>query len=408
MSSYNIYYGEYTLKYWINMILNKEIILPPYQRYFVWSQEKVEKLIASLQENQYIPPVVIGSYKDNEVEHNYVLDGQQRLSAILLAWLGCFPKGKGFAENIKVFGTYNDDKEYNDDGDEQENIQAWKFTVIQDLIHNGKIKKDDIKEKLINSNQYQTISNKILRDINQDFFESKRLGFSYVRPKDISDSKAQKRYFSTMFRNINISAVDLTPVESRSSLYWLDEGIQPFLQPDEKSVLGKIKIDTYDMDFARYIALLSEYKKQGETKNIAKGFVGRKGKTIEQYIEEYIYYLVDKKEQNKFYIFGAAFNYSEEIKKLNIVYEKLNFPSKYISIIDADYYLFGLLYFLIFKNIDHTSIVNNRNNITDMLEKTIFESKKNKNHAKTEANPNFWTDLKLYGLSSVFYRTQAI
>ena len=25
-----------------------------------------------------------------------------------------------------------------------------------------------------------------------------------------------------------------------------------------------------------------------------------------------------------------------------------------------------------------------------------------------EANPNFWTDLKLYGLSSVFYRTQAI
>ena len=26
----------------------------------------------------------------------------------------------------------------------------------------------------------------------------------------------------------------------------------------------------------------------------------------------------------------------------------------------------------------------------------------------TEANPNFWTDLKLYGLSSVFYRTQTI
>lgn len=75
MSSYNVYYGEYTLKYWINMILNKEIILPPYQRYFVWSQEKVEKLIDSLLENQYIPPIVIGSYKDNEVEHNYVLDG---------------------------------------------------------------------------------------------------------------------------------------------------------------------------------------------------------------------------------------------------------------------------------------------------------------------------------------------
>ena len=30
------------------------------------------------------------------------------------------------------------------------------------------------------------------------------------------------------------------------------------------------------------------------------------------------------------------------------------------------------------------------------------------NNPKDEANPNFWTDLKLYGLSSVFYRTQAI
>ena len=383
MSSYNVYYGEYTLKYWINMILNKEIILPPYQRYFVWSQEKVEKLIGSLLENQYIPPIVIGSYKDNEVEHNYVLDGQQRLSAILLAWLGCFPKGKGFAENIKVFGNYNDDKEDNDDSDEQENIQAWKFTIIQELIHNGKIKKDDIKEELIKSNQYQTISDKILKHINKDFFESKKLGFSYVRPKDISDSKMQKRYFSTMFRNINISAVDLTPIESRSSLYWLDEGIQPFLQPDEKSVLGKIKIDIYDMDFARYIALLSEYRKHGEVKNIAKGFVGRKGKTIEQYIEDYIYYLVDRKEQNKFYIFKQNFNYSEIIQKLNIAYESLEFPVKYTSIIDADYYLFGLFYYIVFTECDYSSIINNKSTIVSMLEKFITESKETVNHAKT-------------------------
>lgn len=383
MSSYNIYYGEYTLKYWINMILNKEIILPPYQRYFVWSQEKVEKLIESLLENQYIPPIVIGSYKDNEVENNYILDGQQRLSAILLAWLGCFPKGKGFAENTKVFGNYNDDKEDNDDSDEQENIQAWKFTVIQDLIHNGKIKNDNIKEELIKSNQYQTISDKILKHINKDFFESKKLGFSYVRPKDISDSKAQKRYFSTMFRNINISAVDLTPIESRSSLYWLDEGIQPFLQPDEKSVLGKIKIDIYDMDFARYIALLSEYRKHGEVKNIAKGFVGRKGKTIEQYIEDYIYYLVDRKEQNKFYIFKQNFNYSEIIQKLNIAYESLEFPVKYTSIIDADYYLFGLFYYIVFTECDYSSIINNKSTIVSMLEKFITESKETVNHAKT-------------------------
>ena len=31
-----------------------------------------------------------------------------------------------------------------------------------------------------------------------------------------------------------------------------------------------------------------------------------------------------------------------------------------------------------------------------------------KTATQVEANPNFWTDLNLCGLSSVFYRTQAI
>ena len=41
--------------------------------------------------------------------------------------------------------------------------------------------------------------------------------------------------------------------------------------------------------------------------------------------------------------------------------------------------------------------------IYDLLYKFINKKKAVLN----EANPNFWTDLKLYGLSSVFYRAQA-
>lgn len=388
-SEYKVYYGEYSLNYWINMILNSEIILPPYQRDFVWSQEKVEKLVESLKEGQYIPPVIIGSYKDTEqgTEYNYVLDGQQRLSAVLLAWLGCFPKGKDFASNTKVFGNYNDDEvEYEDDAtDETSNIKAWKFSVIQEKIRRGKVKKNELKEELSNSEQYYAI----LRDAfkgNDDFFESKKLGFSYIRAKDISDTKAQKRYFSTMFRNINISAVDLSPIESRSSLYWLDENIRPFLQPNETSMLGKIKVDTYDMDFARYMALLSQYKKQMDFKIIAKGFAGRKGKTIEQYIENYIYYLVDRQEQDeqeqcKFYIFDDSFNYEEAIDKLNTVYVDLDFPNKYNSIIEADFYLFGLIYFTIFENTNKK--INDKNKLIDTLNKKIEIARNTSNHKKT-------------------------
>lgn len=31
-----VYYGEYTLKHWINMMLTGNIVLPDYQRHFVW------------------------------------------------------------------------------------------------------------------------------------------------------------------------------------------------------------------------------------------------------------------------------------------------------------------------------------------------------------------------------------
>ena len=39
-----VYYGEYTLEYWISLILKKDIILPSYQRHFVWEKNDVETL----------------------------------------------------------------------------------------------------------------------------------------------------------------------------------------------------------------------------------------------------------------------------------------------------------------------------------------------------------------------------
>lgn len=41
MSNKNkVYYGEYTLKHWIDLILTENIILPKYQRFFVWDKDK--------------------------------------------------------------------------------------------------------------------------------------------------------------------------------------------------------------------------------------------------------------------------------------------------------------------------------------------------------------------------------
>ena len=87
------FYGEYSLEQWINFVLTKEIILPDYQRAFVWEKEDVEDLINSLKDGLFVPPVTIGNYGGKA---NYILDGQQRLSAILIAYIGLFPNREKF------------------------------------------------------------------------------------------------------------------------------------------------------------------------------------------------------------------------------------------------------------------------------------------------------------------------
>ena len=119
MSNKNkIYYGEYTLKHWIDLILTGNIILPKYQRFFVWDKEKSKALINALSENQFVPPVTIGSYFEEGKKQNLILDGQQRLTSILLAYLNLFPQknqAKGKGEDI-YFASENDDK-YDDETD---------------------------------------------------------------------------------------------------------------------------------------------------------------------------------------------------------------------------------------------------------------------------------------------------
>lgn len=106
-----VYYGEYTLKHWINMMLTGNIVLPDYQRHFVWRKKDVKRLLQSLSEGQFVQPVTIALYNDGTTKQNLILDGQQRLTSLLLAYLGYFPNKR----NLK-----------------QENVLRWqvKMTVL--------------------------------------------------------------------------------------------------------------------------------------------------------------------------------------------------------------------------------------------------------------------------------------
>ena len=87
-----VYYGEYTLKYWIELLLKKDLVLPPYQRNFVWTEEQVRGFIKGIEEDGFVPPVTIGVCNYGGDNHNLILDGQQRLSSLLLAYFKAYPK----------------------------------------------------------------------------------------------------------------------------------------------------------------------------------------------------------------------------------------------------------------------------------------------------------------------------
>lgn len=72
-------------------MLTKDIVLPEYQRHFVWRERDVKRLIQSLTEGQFVHPVTIALYNDGTEKYNFILVGQQRLTSIypyyLLIWV---------------------------------------------------------------------------------------------------------------------------------------------------------------------------------------------------------------------------------------------------------------------------------------------------------------------------------
>ena len=91
-----VYYGEYSLKHWINLMLTKNIDLPEYQRHFVWQVRDIKRLIKSLKDKQFVQPVTIALYNVGGQKRNLILDGQQRLTQFFLLISAISPIEKNF------------------------------------------------------------------------------------------------------------------------------------------------------------------------------------------------------------------------------------------------------------------------------------------------------------------------
>ena len=362
-----VYYGEYTLRHWINLILKKNIILPDYQRYFVWDQNKAKELIKAFKEKQFIPPVTIGNFKSEKESINLILDGQQRLTSILLAYIGYFPNKMINQKELKFMDE--NDNLIEDEG--INNILEWNFN---ELLKNGSTK-EEIKENLSYENYIKFDFN-----VGKDFFDNNFLGFSYLVPL-LANDKEQQKFYSKVFRSINIQGESLLALESRAALYYLDKDLEDYFIP---KFIEKIYVNDSKVDFVRYLALLSQYKKEKTADELGKRFAGK----MEKYYEEYIYFTVGEEDSNIFIKYSELFKDKKEYEKMYInlkeSLKKLELLKKYGSIIDVDITLFGLIYFIVFekKEIDYSKKESIIKEINKEIEKIRREDTK---HIKNPA-----------------------
>ena len=361
-----VFYGEYTLRHWINMILRKELLLPDYQRFFVWKEKKMDLLIETLQEKRFVPPVSIGVYMENDEKQNLIIDGQQRLTSILLAYLGLFPEqSEDFVSHERALADERDDG-IDDEDYEDDELLDWTFKKL--TVHGR------TKESILSGLKLQNYKRKDY-NLPDEFWDTTFLGFSYMVP-DLSQEKAQLKYYSKVFRDINIQGQRLQPLESRQALYFLDKDLLDLFSPSfAHDIIIGLK-PPKKMDFVRYLSLLSSYKKLNSYYWVARGngYV----KEMERFYENFIFSIVGEAPMDIFASLDEMFGPDDWHRRMQLLELRINdlgLKRTFASIVQMDTYFFGLIYHIVFMGRDvNISGKQNLNQILDNLYESYKES----------------------------------
>lgn len=359
-----VYYGEYTLKHWINLMLTKNICLPDYQRHFVWQESDVKRLIQSLNDGQFVQPVTIALYYDGVSKKNIILDGQQRLTSLLLAYIGYFPDKKKFESSKAEQIAGEDDSAKDEDINSQSGI-LWRFS---ELLKYGQ-SKASITAGIVNNDKYLPLTDALFANLDDEFFSQSYLGFSYVIPESTVVTDIQKT-FSQLFRNINYFGKKLDAMESRKSLYYQDSKLTNYFEGkchDNKDVLGGLMIiedlQPCKIDFVRYLSILSQYciSTRPDAKDIMVGYSAYSSR--ESFYADYVSFILGIEQEDRINKFNG-FNFSEKfpdnswqnkfdnlylaiqkLKQIMPLKDKKSFSAWY----EADFWLFGIIYYCVFK-----------------------------------------------------------
>lgn len=389
-------YGEYSLSHWIELILTKRIELPPYQRYFVWDENSVRNIMISFKNGHHVPPVTIAEYKEFDQNGQckeckaYIIDGQQRLTSILLAYLGFYIDKTKIRNPTSL--EYADPNDENDDIEENINGTTldWRMTEIQNMFKGNIVSlKSELQQKA-----YFKQKNLIDESFNWDDCS---LGFSYIKfipssPNYNEINQDQKSFYATIFRTINATGRNLELDESRAAFYWCakNTSIEKLLKAE---FFKGIKINNRLIDFVKILSFLAQVYYLNKNKDdfsryaygeIAKGYSSKKD-NFEFYIESFVHAVVDEKSSSSEFKFGVELAKIDDIEsRIQKLTDQLNLHELrnkvYTSIIDAEYFLFGFIYKVFFLNKDISP--ERFNEISSKLHTFIDDKKQDSSYTK--------------------------
>lgn len=355
-----ISYGEFSIGHWIDLLLSKRLLLPEYQRQFVWEPYRVIELYKSIIEKSYVPPVLIAHRMSKNSIGDYILDGQQRLTALLLLYLRVYPNyDKTIFESEDV--SFNIDWTMNKLLRVDDNYSNSEKEVCE-IINSGNA--ENVAQKLSSTNLYRkldeeglygawykrnedVIKNCDFRKICSDF----SLGFCYIRFRK-PNSKFENKGYAKIFKSINSNGVPLSDMESRRALFWSCEDNKNYNDFFEPEGFKNVYVDNKKIDIVSLLAYVAE-RASGEVRFAMNR---RNDSSRQTYYNEYVESVLYDEDSSIFGKFSSIITDKDgAMKKVVDFYQthlSKEINDKFENIMHAQITMFGLLYWTIYKGKD--------------------------------------------------------
>ena len=222
VSSYGI---DYDVRGYVTRLQDGDIVIPKYQRKYVWDQKRASRFIESLLLDLPVPGIFL--YRDIDSEVLSVVDGQQRLQSLRFFYEG------EFAESGRAF----------------------KLRGIETRFVNLSYRELDIADR-------RRLDNSLIR----------ATVIRQVKP----DRETSSQYF--VFERLNTGGVSLYPQEIRAAIYGgaFNELLHELNKLEGwRRLYGKRRGDKRRRDEELILRFLALYFRGADYKNPMKGFLNR-------------------------------------------------------------------------------------------------------------------------------------